>query len=134
MKISRNVAIAVVSSLLAASSFAEGGVRVALRLESNGELLGTPVLIAKFGERAAIQSRGDGDNYRIEMVAQGGGVVADISFKIYIDEGEGLKLVGEPRLVSQFDTKSAIAADMSKSGSSVRLSVEASRAEVPAAK
>ncbi len=107
MKLSRNFVLAVTSSLLAASSLAADGVKVALRLESNGELLGAPVLIAKFGERAAIQTRDDGTNYRIELVAQDAGATVDITLKLYLDEGDGMKLVSEPRIVSQFDTTSS---------------------------
>lgn len=133
MKVLRNLAFAAASSLLAASSFAADGVKVALRLESNGELLGTPVLIARLGERASIQTRGDGTNYRVEMVAQGGGVNADIAFKIYLDEGDGMKLVAEPRLVSQFDTESSVL-QSAKNGSGLRFSVSASRTELRATK
>lgn len=131
MKLSRNLVLAVASSLLAVSSFAADGVKVALRLESNGELLGTPVLIAKFGERAAIQTRGDASSYRIELVAQDAGATVDISFKLYLDEGDGMKLVSEPRIVSQFDTTSSVA-QTAKNGSGVRLSIAASRADIPA--
>ncbi len=133
MNISKRIAIAVTSSLLAASSFAADGVKVALRLENNGKLLATPVLVTKFGERASVQMGGDGTGFRIELLAQDAGAAADIAFKLYLDEGNGMTLVSEPRIVSGFDTKSVVS-ETSKSGTGVRLSIEASRADIPAAK
>ena len=129
----KNLAIAIASSLLAASSFAADGVKVALRLESNGKLLGTPVLMTNFGARASVETRGDGNHYRIEQVAKDAGEAADIAFKLFVDEGSGLKLVSEPRMVSRFDTQASFA-QTAKSGSGIRFSVEASRADIAAIK
>ena len=125
----KNLAIAIAGSLLAASSFAADGVKVALRLESNGKLLGTPVLMTNFGARASVETRGDGNHYRIELVAKDAGEAADIAFKLFVDEGSGLKLVSEPRMVSRFDTQASFS-QASKSGSGIRFSVEASRADI----
>ena len=129
----KNLAIAIAGSLLAASSFAADGVKVALRLESNGKLLGTPVLMTNFGARASVETRGDGNHYRIELVAKDAGEAADIAFKLFVDEGSGLKLVSEPRMVSRFDTQASFS-QASKSGSGIRFSVEASRADIAAIK
>ena len=129
----KSLAIAITSSLLAASSFAADGVKVALRLESNGKLLGTPVLMTNFGTPASVEVRGDGSHYRIELVAKDAGDAADIEFKLFVDEGTGLKLVSDPRMVSRFDTQASFA-QSAKSWSGIRFSVEASRAEIHAAK
>ena len=129
----KNLAIAITGSLLAASSFAADGVKVALRLESNGKLLGTPVLMTNFGARASVETRGDGNHYRIELVAKDADDAADIAFKLFVDEGRGLKLVSEPRIVSRYDTQASVA-QTSKNGAGIRFSVEASRADIAGVK
>ena len=129
----KSLAIAITSSLLAASSFAADGVKVALRLESNGKLLGTPVLMTNFGTPASVEVRGDGSHYRIELVAKDAGDAADIEFKLFVDEGTGLRLVSDPRMVSRFDTQASFT-QTAKSGSGIRFSVEASRADIEAIK
>ena len=130
MKISRNLAIAIIGGMLTASSFAADGVKLAFRLESNGKLLGTPLLTTNFGERASVQTKGDGRGYRIETLTQDTGATVDIALKLFVDEGEGMKLVSEPRLLSPFDTMSSVAYT-AKDGATMRLTVQASRAEIP---
>ena len=58
---------------------------------------------------------------------------ADIEFKLFVDEGSGLKLVSDPRMVSRYDTQASFA-QTAKSGPGIRFSVEASRADIAAIK
>ena len=56
-----------------------------------------------------------------------------MAFKLFVDEGRGLKLVSEPRMVSRYDTQASVA-QTSKNGAGIRFSVEVSRADIAAIK
>lgn len=127
MSIAKRGLFALTTLMLAASCMAADGLKIALKLERDGDTIASPSLWTTFGTSASIQAD---NHFKIEMVAHDQGSVADLSFKLYLNDGEGLKLIAEPRLLTEFGTKAAFSIK-GEATALITLTVEPSRAEDP---
>ncbi|MEQ1596999.1 MAG: hypothetical protein ABL985_18105 [Casimicrobium sp.] len=99
-------------------------IKLSVKFEKNGAVVASPTIIATFGSPAAFEIA---NRFRLEVVTQDAGKGADMSFKVYTDEGDGMKARISPRIVTAFGELSTVSATNSD-GSILGFSVVASRA------
>jgi len=103
---------------------AEDLVKLSVKLERNGIVVASPIIVATFGSPAVFEVA---NRFRLEVVTRDAGTGADMSFKVYTDDGDGMKVRISPRIATAFGERSTVSATNSD-GSILGFTVVASRA------
>jgi|GEM_PF-5717820 len=105
---------------------ADDGLLVKMQLRENDRDIAVPSMLVAPSHAAALQLE---DRVRIELLADESDGKADLRFKLFVNNGNGLEVAGTPRIVILTGEAGSLA--WGKDGRSFALTVKPTKAPLP---